>query len=373
MSEVPRPAPPRRRRLGLGVLGVAGLVGAMSVVAACSATRAAVITSTDAAKAVPAPSSSTVVDAAVATSVPSVPSTVGDAVVVDAEVPTPVASRSTKVLFDSNRTGNYEVFTMDLTTGVVTQLTSDPAYDSWWARISPSGTEMIFNRTPAGLHDTDYSKVSLWKANIDGSNARQIIANQAHGWVIQGHAEWSPDGTELVMYGGHAIWVTDADGNLLHPVTNGIDPIWSRDGSRIIYVKCANAPWCTPGTHQLASIAPDGSSPRDLTPVLPQLSANDPTMSPDGTTITWEASISLLRWDLMAVDSDGTNLRTLFTDDWTNTNPVWTPDGTRIVFFKNKPFHEINIWSIRPDGTDLTLVTQGQPGINEMPDVAPVT
>lgn len=279
------------------------------------------------------------------------------------------SGQSDKMLYDSNRTGNYEIYKMDMKTSAVTQLTNDPTYDSWWGKASPDGKQMIFNRTPKGVHDTQYEKVSLWKANIDGSNAHQIIARGANGWGLQGHAEWSPDGTKLVMYGGTSIWITDTNGNLLKSLVNGIDPIWSSDGSKIIYFACQLPPGCMQGTYQLASINIDGTGQRNLTGILPQLTGNDPTMSPDGTTIVWEANINnFFKWDLMAANSDGSNVRILFTDDLINTCPVWSPDSKTIYFFKSKPFYNINIWSIKPDGSNLTLITGGQPGINEFPD-----
>jgi len=66
------------------------------------------------------------------------------------------------LVFDSNRTGNYEVFTMNATGGDVHQLTHDAKYDSWWARISPNRETILFYRSPKGVHDRDFSKTSLW-------------------------------------------------------------------------------------------------------------------------------------------------------------------------------------------------------------------
>jgi Tol biopolymer transport system component len=50
------------------------------------------------------------------------------------------------------------------------QLTDDPSLDSWWPRISPDRRTILFYRAPAGVHDLDATKVSLWAMDADGSN-----------------------------------------------------------------------------------------------------------------------------------------------------------------------------------------------------------
>ncbi len=53
------------------------------------------------------------------------------------------------LVYDSNRTGTYEIFTMPADGSTSTQLTDDPAWDSWWAKLSPDRTTILFYRTPA--------------------------------------------------------------------------------------------------------------------------------------------------------------------------------------------------------------------------------
>ena len=196
-----------------------------------------------------------------------------------------------------------------------------PPFDSWWAKPSPDGTRTLFYRTPAGVHDTDYKQTSLWMANIDGSGLRQVIANGQYGWAVQGHAEWSPDGTKLVMFGGsvyNGIVVTDTNGVQLHRVGNGIDPVWSSNGKQVIYINCARAadfPSCPADQNRVWAVNEDGSSPHMLVDI--PVGANDPTMSPDGSTIAFETNPGGLVWDLWLANADGSNPRKLF---WTGTS-----------------------------------------------------
>ena len=66
------------------------------------------------------------------------------------------------LVFDSDRTGNFEIFTMTGEGLAPRQLTDDSRYDSWWARLSPDRRTILFYRSPKGSHDRDYSSTSLW-------------------------------------------------------------------------------------------------------------------------------------------------------------------------------------------------------------------
>src|SRR3954470_8550297 len=129
---------------------------------------------------------------------------------------TPGLSTS-RMLFDSDRNGvNYEIYSMSTTGTSVAQLTNDQQYDSWWPRLSPDRKRVVFYRTPRGTYDRDYTKTSLWAMNYDGTGLTLLLAAGANGWGEQGHPEWSPGGTRLVMFGGAMIspqlFVTDSLG-----------------------------------------------------------------------------------------------------------------------------------------------------------------
>src|SRR5262249_41620476 len=84
------------------------------------------------------------------------------------------------ICFDSNRTANFEIYTMQSDGTRQVRLTSDRTYDSWWPKLSPDRTKILFVRTPAGVHDTDYKKATTWLMNADGSGLTQILSPGAH-------------------------------------------------------------------------------------------------------------------------------------------------------------------------------------------------
>ncbi|MFN8036720.1 MAG: hypothetical protein U0V73_12370 [Acidimicrobiia bacterium] len=283
--------------------------------------------------------------------------------------PAPSSGPMASVLYDSAATGNWEIYRRDLRTNVVTQLTRDGRYDSWWARPSPDGTRMVFVRTPAGVHDTDYAKTSVWAADIDGGNVHQIVANGQYGALL-GHPDWSPDGTRLVMVAGvYGIAVTDPEGRIVHRVAYGIDPVWTPDGKRILYIACRSgvvSPPCSHDQWRVWIVNEDGSSAHLLVDVAGQ--ANDPRMSPDGSKIAWETWGGGLVWNLWVADADGGNPHVMFSDGWGNSCPVWVSDH-ELVFYKTQPLVHagFGLWKVRDDGTGLSWLSPGQAGNAEMP------
>ncbi|MFN8034831.1 MAG: hypothetical protein U0V73_02720 [Acidimicrobiia bacterium] len=338
MSALPRPpAPPKN---GLRVVALLACIA--SVMAACTLT--------------PPPATTAPTGTTAAPSTTTAPPTT-----TTASAPAPSASPAS-MLYDANTTGNWEIYRRFSASSAVTQLTSDRRYDSWWVKASPDRTRILFYRTPAGVHDTDYTKTSLWMANIDGSGLHQVIATGQYGWTMQGHAEWSPDGTQLVMFAvPMGVTVTDANGASPRHVAYGADPSWSPDGRRIVYIDCLDpaAIGCTQDQVRVHIVNADGTNPHTVVATPP--SPADPTMSPDGTKIAWESlGTGGLVVDLWVANADGTNPHVLFHDGNINTVPVWS-SNQEILFTKDQRIQlGYGLWSIRADGTGLTRIFGGE-------------
>jgi TolB protein len=288
---------------------------------------------------------------------------------------------SGRLTYDSDRTGNHEIYTLDLGTLESHQLTADPTFDSWWARTSPDRSRILFYRTPPGVRDTDYTKTSLWIMDADGANQRVLRPRGADGWELQGHADWSPDGRHLVMAGGRAInpqlYVTDDEGRNPRQITDrggaNMDPSWSPDGETIVFAGCAAA-ICFQKDYEIFTISPEGGPVTQLTSNT--VREHDPYFSPDGSRITWiaETEAPVLFWgnsvwNIHIMDRDGKNQRKLTDDRHINSLPQWSQDGARIFFhrFERGKANRWNIFSIRPDGSGLTEIVPDAPGNNVFP------
>ncbi|MDX1385055.1 MAG: hypothetical protein R3190_15485, partial [Thermoanaerobaculia bacterium] len=120
------------------------------------------------------------------------------------------------VLFSSGRSGNLDLWTLELATGVVRQLTDDSAAD-WDPAWSPDGRSILWSSSRGG-------HLEIWMADADGAGARQVSHDgfdaqnptmTADGeWIVyaSGHPEHlglfkvRPDGSETTrIYGGFAV------------------------------------------------------------------------------------------------------------------------------------------------------------------------
>ena len=108
------------------------------------------------------------------------------------------------IVFNSNRSGNHEICVMNPDGSAVRSLTHDARYDSWWPRVSPDRRHVLFYRNLKSKRKEDYSQTALWVMAADGSGVTELRPVGMDGWGSQGHAEWSPDGKQLVMFGGPA-------------------------------------------------------------------------------------------------------------------------------------------------------------------------
>jgi Tol biopolymer transport system component len=131
----------------------------------------------------------------------------------------------------TNRGGQEDLFVVELATGVVRQLTNDPAHDRG-ATWSPDGTKIYF------YSQRDTGRYEIWSIHADGSNLTRVTSTS-------GRSVWypaaSPDGKRVSFYNDEQGYVqtgTQTDGKIepLPPAPDGLHPAmtaWSPDGSML--------------------------------------------------------------------------------------------------------------------------------------------
>ena len=259
--------------------------------------------------------------------------------------------------------------------GPLRRLTRDPAWDSWAPRLSPDRRWILVHRTPAGTHDSDHRTTSIWKMAADGSGLTLLRPAGADGWALQGHAEWSPSGAELVLFGGdlHSprIWtVLPAPGAAPTPVTApggaDLDPSWLPDGQRIVYVSCPTTS-CVPTAQEVYLVDRSGGTPIRLT--TDGLRDQDPVVAPDGTRVAWLTNVEGFVWDIRVADIDGGGVRRLLGDRSMTSRPEWTRAGDGLVFHRFVPGTAggVGLWRAASDGSGLTPLTPAMTGTEEYP------
>jgi hypothetical protein len=185
--------------------------------------------------------------------------------------------------------------------------------------------------------------LAIYTVFPDGRGASNLVSN-LDPW----QPAWSADGTRLVFNHDGTdedptrTYVMNADGTGMTQVGEDfMDPAWTPDG-RIVF---------TGGGSAGISVAnADGSG---ITSIPNTTFGGEPQWSPDGSKIAFSRQATTGEYDVYTIRPDGTELTNLTGDIAEHaSSPNWSPDGTRIAFQRSS-----RIWTMRADGTDRVQIT----------------
>lgn len=224
-----------------------------------------------------------------------------------------------KIVFESDRTGNRDIFIMDADGTNVVNLTNSPTYEEN-PTLSGNGQEVAFVSTRDGNRE-------IYVLNIASSAVRRITNNS----VQDARPSFSPDGSRIVfdsevpsLSNRFEIFAVNADGSNLTRLTdndeNDYDPQFSSDGSKVVYQRNVILPFVG-GVPRLFVMNSDGSDQAHVGPDNIQSGA----FSPDGTKIVF---IQNLRVFIM--NTNGTGIVQV-TDGPSDTVPDWGGPGVDLV------------------------------------------
>ena len=118
-----------------------------------------------------------------------------------------ISPNGKKIAFRSNRSGNWDIYTLNLETGNLKQLTDNDFPSSWSHRMdwSPDGNQIAYQ------HDgEDDSTWNIWIMDADGKRKRRLTPNPDKGTTLRrGRPVWSPSGRHI-MYTEHT-YILDAN------------------------------------------------------------------------------------------------------------------------------------------------------------------
>jgi eukaryotic-like serine/threonine-protein kinase len=246
-----------------------------------------------------------------------------------------------------------QIFRVDVETGKIRSLgVGDGVQPAW----SPHGWRIAF----WGFTGPGFQR-AIWTVPADGGAPVAVIDDAFYNWS----PVWAPDGRFLYFAsnrgGSMNLWRVAVDeksgavSGAPQPVTTPAEwsalPSLSRDGHLLIYA--------TKDSRTFVDLAPFDPGSGQIVGV-PTLVFQGPRsvrscdISPDGAWLVLAATAP--QEDLILVRRDGSEVRQLTNDPARDRKPSWSPDGRRIVFSSNRS-GKYEAWTIRPDGSGLTQVT----------------
>jgi len=242
------------------------------------------------------------------------------------------SGKNGRIAFLQSSTGTNQIYTVNPDGTGLFQVTNFPPSDdvfALWPDVSPDGKRILFSHDMTGA-------MELYVINADGTGLTQIT----HDGLPHVVPHWSPDGTHIVFntfneFGGEIATVR-ADGTdfrvLSSPVWDSLGAQYTGDGKHIVFST-------TTGGYVAALWIMDTNGKHQKRLTAPVLEAGAPDVSADGkeqVVFYNHQNTPLPTSCVFKMNLDGTGVRCLTGMSHVNTLPVFSPDGTKILYMSDR-------------------------------------
>jgi flagellar hook assembly protein FlgD len=213
-----------------------------------------------------------------------------------------------------------------------------------------AATPGILNSTRIAFESYRTGNFEIFKINIDGGGLTNLTGSGAR----EQDPSYSPDGSRMAYAGNDNIYIMNADGSGKTFLVGGnnASPNFSPDGTKIVFSSYRDGT----GWH-IYIMNVDGSSQQKLTSSSGFTFNMKANFSPDGAKIIYHCSDPWAGTTIKRMNADGTNNETIVG----GYAPAYSPDGAKI-FFQRGAIHSgkshDQIWVMNSDGTDTEMLRE---------------
>jgi len=248
-----------------------------------------------------------------------------------------------RLLFETNRDGNQEIYMMNADGSDPLNLTNSDSIDfsPVW---SPDRNSIAYNSGIGG-------NAEIFILDLEDMRSINISNNPAKDWG----PDWTSDGLQIVFFtdrdGFSEIYTIQMDTfdtlRLTDSDTYDRQPTWSPDGKQIAFSSDRDGEW------EIYLMDTDGKNITRLTNHEEFDLA--PAWSPDGKMISF-ASKQNGNWEIYLLDMITLEVKRLTDHPANDLNPVWSPDGQKIAFQSDRDGN-LEIYIMNTDGSEPVNIT----------------
>jgi len=256
------------------------------------------------------------------------------------------SSDGTKIIYQTNEAGNWDIYQYDITTQTTTPLVTDNAEEENPA-FSPNGQMIAFTSTAADHRDVDYDQKlrDIFIMDLNTKKTTNLTTNGSNDW----RPRYSPDGKYITFVSERNdlrdvlfvdlfsdVFIMENDGRFQLKLTdtqshNGSPCVLagSTEQKGTIYFDSDRT-----GSYAIYAMNMKGQDVRQITF---NSGSNDvsPSVSANGEKIAFFSDRDG-NYDIFMMNSDGSAQQKLTSNSADDLNPEFSPDGNKVLFHSNR-------------------------------------
>jgi Tol biopolymer transport system component len=292
--------------------------------------------------------------------------------------------KSDRLAFMATVGDNLDVYIMDMARSLITRFTRSEQWERFPA-WSPDGESIAYHSGPPRQVQCSIN-YDIFVSRLDNRSVRQITGENLAPFLpplpsfdsfndivlepirCAAMPDWSPNGEKIAFHANPAgqwdIFVYNFTDDSVRQVTNGTgDEVlfdWGSDSRNGVFATGLE-PTMTLSrldteTGQIEEITSldDVTTPEGFinTPTG-MLEDWHPTLSPDGSQIAFMSNRAGGE-DIYVMNADGTDLRNLTSDSYSDSNPIWTADGQ--IIFTSDRLGVTRLYTLDPQNGDVEML-----------------